>query len=262
MMGFVPARRSLALLLPMSLLLVGCTAQFEHLESAVERNTEELVSLQGEQRVVRQEVEALGRLLRADDDSGVQTDARLITRMGQLETRLDQLIRLQEDNGQYMRNLSARVDLLTTRLGVPTVGEFKTVEDPASGAALADLPEEGRAIYDAALLDRSRGNDDVARQGLEEFLSRYPNSELTGDALYWLGEMAYANGEHDEALVHLNAVVEGHPGSERRPDAMLKVVFCYRELGQPERARAALAKLKNDYPDSEQAALGDAALDD
>lgn len=261
-MGSGPTLRTAGLLLPLSLLLAGCTAQFEHLEGAVERNTEEMVSLQGEQRLIRQEVESLARLLRADDDSGVQTDARLITRMGQLETRLDQLIRLQEDNGQYMRNLSARVDLLTTRLGVPTVGEFKTVDEPVAGDALSDLPEEGRAIYDAAMLDRSRGNDDVARQGFEEFLTRYPNSELTGDALYWLGEMTYAQGDYTGALVHLSAVVEDHPDSERRADAMLKIVFCHRELGRPDRARDALARLQEAYPGSEQAALGAAGLED
>lgn len=256
--------RPSAFLLPLAsvLTLSGCTAQFEHLESAVERNGDELVALKGEQRLIRQEVESLGRLLRADDDSGVQTDARLITRMGQLETRLDQLIRLQEDNGEYMRSLSARVDLLTTRLGVPTLGEYKTVDEPETGAALAELPEEGRAIFDAAMLDRSRGNDAVARQGLEEFLARYPRSELTGDALYWLGEMAYADGDYAGALVHLSAVVEDHPGTERRPDAMLKIVYCHRELGRPAQARTALEQLEREYPGSEQAALAAAGLED
>ncbi len=240
---------------------MGCSAQFEHIESAVDRNGEEIVAVQNQQRAILQEVEAIGRLLHADDDSGLQLDARLLSRIGQLETRIDQLVRLQEDNGQYMRNLSARVDLLTTRLGVPTLGEFKTIETDESEADLAILPEEGQAIFDAALLDRSRGNEDVAEQGFNEFLERYSRSELADEALYWLGEMTYARGDYTAALVHFDLLLSEHPDAEVRPDTLMKAFYCHQELGQAEKAKTRLDQLLSEYPDSEQAALAAAGAE-
>jgi tol-pal system protein YbgF len=237
---------------------VGCSAQFEHIESAVDRNGEEIVAVQDQQRVIQQEVESIGRLLRADDDSGLQLDARLLSRIGQLETSIEQLVRLQEDNGQYMRNLSARVDLLTTRLGVPTLGEFKTIETDENEDDLTILPEEGQAIFDAAVLDRSRGNEDVAEQGFTEFLERYSRSELADEALYWLAEMTYARGDYTAALVHFDVLLSEYPEAEVRPDALMKAFYCHQELGQTDQAQTRLALLQTEFPDSEQAALATA----
>jgi len=244
------------------LVTAGCSAQFEHIESAVDRNGDEIVAVQNEQKLIRQEVESIGRLLRADDNSGVQTDARLLTRLGQFETRLDQILRMQEDNGQYMRSLSARVDLLTTRLGVPTLGEFKAMPDGGSEGDLIALPEEGQAIFDAALLDRSRGNEDVARQGFDEFLAKYSRSELADEAHYWLGEMTYARGEYQAALEHFDTLILDYPAAELRPDALMKAVSCHQELGQGGMARQRLDQLQSEFPDSEQAALAAAALEE
>jgi tol-pal system protein YbgF len=158
-----------------------------------------------------------------------------------------------------MRNLSARVDLLTTRLGLPTLGEFK--EPAPGGADLQALPEEGRAIYNAALLDRDHGNDELAAQGFQEFLDRYPRSEMADDASYWLGEIAYARGDHAAALTAFLRLSDEFPEAERRPDALHKAVLSAYAIGDLDQARALLDRLKNDYPGSEQTALATAALE-
>jgi len=242
--------------------LAGCSPQFAGIESSVDRNGQEIARMRDDQLLVRQELEAITRLLKADDGSGETQDVRVQTRLAQLDRKIEQLLRLQEDNAEFVRGLSARVDLLTTRLGVPTIGEYKTVDDEADRDGMDVLPEEGQSLFDAALLDRNRGNDDLAREGFDDFLARYPRSELADEALYWLGEMAYARGDYDVALEKLGTVVEEHPDSTLRADAMMKSVFCHQELGRSDQARSVLLRLQSEFPDSEQAALAAAGLGD
>ncbi len=160
-----------------------------------------------------------------------------------------------------MRRLSARVDLLTTRLGIATLGEYKTVDDPTEFRGTEVLPTEGHMLFKNAMSDRNQGNDQLAEEGFQEFLGRYPHSELADDAVYWLGEMAYARGDYEGALTHLQSLLESHPDSTLRPDAMMKTIYCYQGLNHPAEARAVLEELQREFPDSEQAALAAAGLD-
>ena len=246
-------------LLPALWLAAGCSPQFEHIESAVERNREEIQRVRDEQRVILQEVESVNSLLRSDVGTDVESTAVLQAKITQLLGKLDRVDRKLDDNAEYMRNLSARVDLLTTRLGVPTLGEFKTVGDDA--ADLDVLPEEGRALFNAALLDRDRGNSAAAQEGFTSFLERYPLSELADDARYWLGEMAYADGDYAQALEQLQSVIDGPAEADRRPDALLKAVFAARAAGDRDRARACFDRLATEYPDAEQTALAAAEME-
>lgn len=236
----------------------GCAPQLEHIEGAIDNNSAEIQTLSDEQKVLKRDLEATLELLRGDQGSGLETDARLQAQLQQVLTRLDQISQKQDDNQEFMRNLSARVDLLATRLGVPTLGEFKPA--PEGGADLEALPEEGRAIFNAAMLDRNRGNADVARQGFQEFLDRYPNSELADDAQYWLGAMAEEDGDHEGALKLLLPMLDKYPQSDRRSDALLKAITACHELGRDDQARSLLQKLQTEFPGSENAALAASLL--
>jgi tol-pal system protein YbgF len=252
-----PRKRWLSLL-PVLWLAAGCSPQFEHIESAVERNRDEIRQMRDEQMVIRQEVESLTALLRSDQGTGHESSAVLQAKIAQILAKMDRIDHKLDDNNEFMRNLSARVDLLATRLGIPTLGEYKTVDDSAD--ELDALPEEGRALFNAALLDRDRGNMDAAAVGFREFLGRYGNSELTDDAGYWLGEMAYADGDYEQALQHLQAVIDGPRDADRRVDALLKAVFAAQAQGDDAAARGYLTQLQQQYPDSEQTALAEAEL--
>jgi tol-pal system protein YbgF len=145
------------------------------------------------------------------------------------------------------------VDLLATRAGVPTLGEVKSTPSPPDTGD--ELPEEGRAVFQAARRDRDRGNTDLARQGFQEFLTKYGRSELADDALYYLGDLAFAGGEHQEALAHFRAMLEQFPGSELAPAALLKTGICLLEIGQKQAGRARLQELIARFPQTEEAAL-------
>ncbi len=234
-------------------LVTGCAPQLDRIEVSVQENRDELSRLQVENKKMLQEVEALGQLLRLDRNAGDESSAMRLTKLSQVSTRLDQLMQKLDDNAEYMRDLSARVDLLATRQGIPTLGVYKP--PAATSAEMETLPEEGRSIFQMAELDRNRGNIDLAKAGFEEFLFKYGDSELSDDALYLLGDLSYGEGEDAAALNYFEDMLKRFPASERASAAMYKSRACLLNLGRKDEAGTMGANLVERFPDSEEAAL-------
>ncbi len=234
-------------------LVAGCAPQLDRIEVSVQENQDQIARLQTENMKLLQEMQALGQLLRMDRDAGDESSAMRLTKLSQVATRLDQLMQKLDDNTEYMRDLSARVDLLATRQGIPTLGEYKP--PAATSVGTETLPEEGRSIFEMAELDRNRGNIALAKSGFEEFLLKYGNSELSDDALYWLGDLSYGEGDDADALSYFNEMLDRFPASERAPAALYKARACLLNLGRKEEAWDMGGTLVEKYPDSAEAAL-------
>ncbi len=232
---------------------VGCAPQLDRMEASILENRAEISQLQVQNQRMLNEMDALQRLLRMENNAGDESSAMRLAKLSQVSNRLDQLMMKLDDNAEYMRDLSARVDLLATRSGIPTLGEYKP--PPTGAAAASELPEEGRSIFDAAELDRSRGNTELAKAGFEEFLERYGDSEAADDAIYWLGDLSYAEEEYSGALDHFRDLENRFPQSERLPAALYKSRACLLKLGRNEEAWTVGGDLLARYPDSAEAAL-------
>jgi tol-pal system protein YbgF len=247
--------RNVILVLLGAWLLSGCAPQMERIETGVNQNAGQIAEIRAELRQLRQEQQVVSELLRIEQDAGVETDAQRGAKITQLSTKIDQLMQKLDDNAEFMRSLSARVDLLATRAGVPTLGEYKPPPTAPRGQELEPLSEEGRAIFQAAELDRSRGNTALAREGFQEFLARYGRSELADDALYWLGDLAYGEGRYDEALAFFLDLLKRFPATDRAPAAMLKAAYSLQELNRSDESRRMFEQLRDTYPASAEAAL-------
>jgi len=236
-----------------ALLLAGCAPQLNRIEMAVQDNHDAIARMQAENKHLTQEVQALGALLRMDRNAGDESSAMRLAKLSQVSTRMDQLLQKLDDNAEYMRDLSARVDLLATRQGIPTLGEYKP---PTAGDVSGEtLPEEGRSILTQAKLDRNRGNYELAEEGFKEFLTRYGNSEAADDAMYWLGDIAYGKGDHEGALQYFSDLLAQYPGSEHGSAALYTGRSCLLALGRNNEAWEWGGKLLSQYPDSGEAAL-------
>jgi TolA-binding protein len=207
--------------------------------------------MQAENKRLLQEVQSLAALMRLEQDMGDETSAMSYAKLAQVSTRLDQLMQKLDDNAEYMRDLSARVDLLAARSGLPTLGEYR----PPAPDAAADLPEEGRAILTQAELDRNRGNTDLARAGFEEFLDRFGDAEAADRALYWLGDLAAQQQNHELALGYWERLLAEHPASTLVSSTMYKARASLLALGRTDEARAMGGRLLEEHPASAEAAL-------
>jgi tol-pal system protein YbgF len=104
--------------------------------------------------------------------------------------------------------------------------------------------------------------ENAYRQAIEKFrafLKEYPDSELAGNARYWLGECYYQQERYEEAILEYEKVVREHKGPKVSA-ALLKQGLAFHHLGDTKTARFLMKKLIEEYPKTEQAEAARANL--
>lgn len=115
-------------------------------------------------------------------------------------------------------------------------------------------PVERKAIYDNAYLDLTQGNYRLALLGFRDYLDRSPDSDLSDNAQYWIGEAYYAQREYRTAIEEFREVERSYPRGDKVPAALLKIAYSYIQLGDRDAARDTFRDLMNRYPTTDEAA--------
>ena len=92
-----------------------------------------------------------------------------------------------------------------------------------------------------------------AIEQFKKFVEKHPDSPLTDNAQYWIGESHYALQEFDEAILEFDVVRKKYPDGDKAPAAWLKIGYAFAELGNGVDARLILREVMNRYPGSEEA---------
>ena len=77
--------------------------------------------------------------------------------------------------------------------------------------------------YDFAYEYIKKSDYAEAQQLLTEFTKDFPKSNLLPNALYWLGETYYTQGQYQNAVGFFADVFEKHKSSTKAPDALFKM---------------------------------------
>jgi tol-pal system protein YbgF len=93
-----------------------------------------------------------------------------------------------------------------------------------------------------------------------EFLQKYPDVERSDNAMYWLGEIKYAQKDYPAAVVKFQELVDKYPDGNKVPDALLKMGYSYGNISDKDNAVKALQMVVKDYPDSDAARLASQKL--
>jgi tol-pal system protein YbgF len=122
---------------------------------------------------------------------------------------------------------------------------------PAAPRAPAPAPPAPRELYSQAYADYARGNFDLAIQEYEEYLRAYPETDLSDNAQYWIGECLYSKQKYEEALAAWDELFRRYPGSDKLPDARYKKGAALERLGRRSQAMIEYRAVANRYPNSE-----------
>ena len=125
----------------------------------------------------------------------------------------------------------------------------------AGQTSTASLPTEPQALYDYSLGLMRQGDYPGAENALRVFLDQHSNSDLTGAALYWLGETYYVRNNYRDAAFSFIDVYSKYPKNSKAPDSLLKLGMSLHALGNKAEACSAFQTLKADYPDARRAVL-------
>jgi tol-pal system protein YbgF len=124
-------------------------------------------------------------------------------------------------------------------------------------------------VYQAAYIDFSKGSYPLAIAGFREFLRRYPDHQLAGNAQYWIGESHFSvarghanGGQTDKAAEELELAVQefrkvlaNYPRGEKAPSALYKEALALVDLKRPDVAQARLQYLIDNFPQAAETPL-------
>ena len=125
----------------------------------------------------------------------------------------------------------------------------------ASGGAAGNVPQAPPAdqLYNDGLRDYNANKNDLASQEFTQYLQAYGNTDLAGNAQFYLGEIAYRQGNFSGAVQAYNKVLDQYPGGNKTAAAQLKKAYALLELGQREAGVQELRSLISRYPKSPEA---------
>ena len=107
--------------------------------------------------------------------------------------------------------------------------------------------------YERLLVLFRNGDLDGARQGFAAFLRDHPNSDLSPNARYWLGESHYGKKDYKQAIDSYDRVELDFPQSEKVPAAILKKGYAYLAMKDKKRASSAFKQVVTLFPRSSEA---------
>jgi tol-pal system protein YbgF len=125
----------------------------------------------------------------------------------------------------------------------------------AAGAVAAGGASSPDELYRSAYEDYMRGNYDLAADGFGEYMRRWPNTELTDNALYWIGECYDAQEKPQEALDTFTKVLEDYPTSDKAAAAQLKKGLIYLKMGDQGQGVVNLQYVVYEHPGTREADL-------
>jgi tol-pal system protein YbgF len=250
-----------ACLLPLG----GCASQLRRIETGVQQVAQEQ---QSQSRAMQQFQDRLDAL----SDRDAKREEQLAERRAELEAQLlalDRAVRQMdarsEEQATLLQQIRAALDLIS-RQGAsrPAAEDDATGTAPTTDTADASGVQSaspGTDVYESAFADYTRGSYTLARQGFEELLRRFPDSELADDAAYWIAETHYAQGDPETALSGFQSILEEYPRGDSITPALLKIGYCYLELHQNDKARDAFRHLLREFPESDEAKIAQHKLE-
>jgi tol-pal system protein YbgF len=241
------------------------TSDVEKLQSQISDLQEQLAQVK-RTASSKEEVNNVNRTIADQTQTLLKSNATLVAKVDQIEDkiqsaqgateqtnyRLDrmtqQLTQTQHDVDE-LKAAAARAAAAPPAAPMPSGGEM-TVQ-PSAGAP----SEDPMQTYQSAYRDYQRGNFDLAIAGFRDFAAKNPNSELSGNAAYWIGESLYSQKKYREAIQQFDSVVTRYPRSDKVAGALLKKGYSYIALNEKSQGIVQLQYVVHEHPTSPEAAL-------
>ena len=174
---------------------------------------------------------------------------------------LEEQNRVQEERiktiDDHLKSLESKIDQSakqadSDRSGLAREKESAELKTSSTGAA---------SLYKDAYEAFQKGDLDGARRKFEAFLKQYPNTELSDNAQFWIGETFYQKKDYEKAILEYEKVVVKYPEGEKVSAALYKQAIAFLELGDKTNARNLLKRVIERYPQSEQAEMAKKRLE-
>ena len=121
-----------------------------------------------------------------------------------------------------------------------------------------DVKKDPKEAYDAAYKLLNEQKYAEAQIALEDFIEKYPNDALAGNAQYWLGETFYVRGMYERAAVAFAKGFKTYKTGLKGPDSLFKLGLTMEKLEKKKEACTAFKNVKKEFPKASDSLLSKA----
>jgi tol-pal system protein YbgF len=129
----------------------------------------------------------------------------------------------------------------------PTAGKLGQLQQNTVNGVIQASPTDPVNQYQQAFNDLRDRKYDEAQKGFEAFLAANPDSNLTPNAQYWLGETFYARNNFERAARVFAESYQKYPKGPKGPDSLLKLAMALAGMGKKEDACLSINQLRQEY---------------
>jgi len=176
----------------------------------------------------------------------------------------------QQDRGAQVDQISGQIQALTDTMDELKVrltklskqlGDLQSAQQ-SMAAQQAQAQQQQQAIaqapapdvlYNNALRDYNGGNNDLATQEFNDYIKFYPNTDLAGNAYFYLAEIQYKAGDYPKAIANYDLVLQNFPSGNKAAASQLKKGFALIELGKADEGTQELKHVIQRYPRTNEA---------
>jgi tol-pal system protein YbgF len=125
----------------------------------------------------------------------------------------------------------------------------------AESLAVVSKSEETQKLFQIATSDFNAGRFDIAVSGFQDLITRFPESEESKDAQYWIAECLYAKKQFEEAEKGYLLYFKQNQKGSKVCVVLYKLGMTYEKLNKSKSRDLVWKKLRDQCPDSEEAKL-------
>ena len=178
----------------------------------------------------------LGSLQKTMQDLQANSGARLDSMATQVQGLSDNLSDVQARLGkinQQLAEMQSTLQSLDAKVsgGTPAGPAGGTTGTNPSGGP-SGPPPSADVLYSNGLRDITGGKYDLAKQEFQDYLKYYTDTDLASNAQFYLGEIAFAQKQYEQALAEYDKVLQNYPKSFKLAPARLKKGLALLELGE------------------------------
>lgn len=131
--------------------------------------------------------------------------------------------------------------------------ELPTTQSPGGGGMTypplrPQIGQTPQQVYDFAFNLLRNANYDGATVAFQDFLSRYSQDPLAGNATYWLGQIPFSQGQYEQALPFFMDVYRKYPISAKAGESLLKVGLSYANMNKKNEACVIFLRFQREFP--------------
>jgi tol-pal system protein YbgF len=142
--------------------------------------------------------------------------------------------------------------------------EIASAKKTGAAAPTKTAPPANDDAFEAPYKDAfdtfQKGMYPDAAQKFTTFVGAYPNSPLTPNAFFWLGEAHLMLGDFDKAILDFQELLDRWPGSDMAPKALLSQADAFAGAKDKKSSMTVLRKVMELYPKTEEAAIAERKL--